>query len=251
MNLTLDSNHSLYGLTPQVQDFFNDFAMAQEFSYFQYARMFHDGSTLLLLNRVDIFNKFMDLGFGSYSSIREEDKSRCSYSFFWDEDLPEDPVSVGRSFHVYNGMTLLRRSRHYYDMIAFARQTPCDRPGGFYLTRIGALENFAHSFETKFGHILNEPEPHLIKPPVHQQDPNRDLICLGNKGITIQGRMGETHLTPREIDCLQLWARHLTMKEIGKHLQVSPRTVETIFNRARMRSGYSLRELVTVLAICP
>jgi DNA-binding CsgD family transcriptional regulator len=252
MNLQLDSNHSIFVNAPEVQEYFKEFAKREELSYFQFARFYNDGSMLGLLNRVDLFQKFLDLGWYSFSALREEDKSKCSYSFFWDEDLPEEPVSLARSHcSIYQGMTIVRRAPNYYDMIGFGRDTPCSSPGGYYLTRLRALEDFALSFEGAFKTILKNPAPHLIMPPSHQQDPNGPLICLGNRNIPIRGSQGHTHVTPRESECLQLWARHLTLKEIANYLDISPRTVETLLDRCRTRTGLTLPQLSRILVMCP
>ena len=252
MNLQLDSSHSMFGHALQVDHFFSDFAKSQELSYFQFARYYADGSALFLMSRVDLLQKFCDLGWGSFSSLRDENKSKCSYSFFWDEDLPFEPVSLARSHSsMYHGMTIVRRSQNFYDMIAFARNQPCANPGGYYLTRMGALKDFALSFEKTFKDVIKDPAPHLIKPPPHQQDPNCPFICLGNRNISLQGNQGSTHLTPRELECLQLWAHDLTLKEIGNQLGISPRTVETLFARSRNRTGLTLTQLSRMLSICP
>ena len=252
MNLHLDSNHSLFGLSPKVAEFFNDFSKQEDLSYFQFARYYTDRTELALLSRVDLLQKFLDRGWSSLSSIKEENKSRCTYTFYWDEELPETPVSLARaSCNIHHGMTILRRSHNFYDMIAFARDKPCSNPGGYYLTRLKALEDFTFSFERAFGDILKNPRPHLMAPPPHQQDPNGPLIFLGNRNIEIQGRTGPSHITPREFDCLQLWTRRLTLKEIARFLEISPRTVETLLERSRIRTGLSLPELSRILKVCP
>ena len=72
----------------------------------------------------------------------------ASIGYLWDEELPESPVQLARvKFNIRNGITLVRRSKNYYDMIAVALPNEQDNPGSFYLNKLKTIEQFVHEFD--------------------------------------------------------------------------------------------------------
>lgn len=142
MRLKIASDHPLFLLKAKVQEASSALFETFGFSYFQYLRCFADGSISVLTNHtglMECIEQFDDEPV-VFSSFAEEYEQSHSYWFLWDEELPDMPVRLAREqFNFHNGLTLVRRNKHYYDMIAVALPYEHPNPGSFYLNKYKAF----------------------------------------------------------------------------------------------------------------
>jgi DNA-binding CsgD family transcriptional regulator len=228
----------------KVQEVTNHFLSAMGFSYFQYLRCFADGSASLLTNNTGLIEHFAYANNSPviFSSFEKEHENAHSYWFMWDEELPEHPVSLAREkLSIYHGLTLVRRSKNYYDMIAVG--LPCEQanPGGFYLNKLQAIEQFIKEFDCDNKALLETINKNPIALPEPYRDANYQSMCLTQGKVVVKGREGLTHITAQELACLRLLMQGASHKNIAKELVVSPRTVETYLHRVKIRTGFSSR----------
>jgi DNA-binding CsgD family transcriptional regulator len=243
--------HPTLLLRHKIQSLTQDFCQQMGLSYFQYLRCFADGSVGLLTNKTELleyFQKQRDIPL-VYSAFETQHENQASYWFLWDEALPEHPVQLAREkFGIYHGLTFVRRSRDYYDMIAVAMPKPHAHASSFYLNKLKSIDFFIHEFDKNHQQLVQTMHQNPITVPLRQRDMNCEKICLGNAKLKVKGRRGYTHITVQELACLRLLSLGRSYKEIAKQLDVSPRTVETYIYRIKLRTDfYTLQELIELL----
>jgi DNA-binding CsgD family transcriptional regulator len=252
MAVSISRNHSIFQLKDKVQEISNELKTNFGFSYFQYLRCYNDGSAGLLLNDTNLTEYFWNQPTNIpliYSSFREEHETRHSYWFLWDEELPEYPVNLARNqFNICNGLTLVRRSRDYYDMIAVAMPSNLANAGSFYLNKLPAIEQFIIKFDKNEKELISN----MHKDRIHLPDPHRDKnyqkICLNSRHLEIQSKHGITYITSQELACIRLLCSGLSYKETAHILDISPRSVETYLSRAKIRTDLTLPEIKHIIA---
>ncbi len=254
MSFTLSKNHPILQLSDAVSEICHDFLKLHGFNYFQYLRCHKDGSMSVLTNDTSLLKYFVELDFPIFSSYQEDHVQRSSYWFLWDEELPWLPVKIAReksNFH--HGMTFVRRSPLYYDMIAFALPSQIRNPASYYMSRLKSLEWFIHWFDLNGKDLLKT----VTEDPIFLPETNRDInyqnLCLEKKfQFPIQGSLGETYITAQELSCVRLKTQGYGYKDIGRLLSLSPRTVETYLMRLKLRSGISSHsEFIKMMSQCP
>ena len=142
-------DHPTFLLKEKVQESSYDFLNSFGFSYFQYLRCYADGSVGLLTNDTRLFEFALSIDTMpvAFLSFKEQHHAAHSYWFLWDEELPGEPVRLVReTFRLHNGLTLVRRSQNYYDMIAVSSADELPNAGSFYLNKRKAIEQFIHDF---------------------------------------------------------------------------------------------------------
>ncbi len=240
MTLQITLDHPTFLLKSKLQEVSESFLHSMGFCYFQYLRCYADGSIGLLTNDTRLFEHFQEMDNQPvvFSSFEEEHAAAHSYWFLWDEELPEMPVELARQkYSIRNGLTLVRRSKNYYDMIAVALPKEQENPGSFYLNKLGAIEQFVNDFDVNNKDLLTVMNKNPIALPVAYRDENYQEMCLSDKRIVVAGKNGMTYVTGQELECLRLLARGETHKQIAKVLCLSPRTIETYLQRIKARTG--------------
>lgn len=254
MPLHIPQTHPIYELKSTVSTACKPFLQQFGFSYFQYLRCFADGSFSALINDTRVFDYFQTFNNIPlvYSSFTAQHENAHTYWFLWDEELPKFPVNLARDeFNVHHGLTLVRRTKNYYDMIAVALPHWQMNAGSFYINKLAAIEKFIQAFDDQHHDIIQAMTKNPIALPNKSRDINYKAICLKDGRFTVRGRYGLTYVTTQELTCLRLLAFGAAYKEIARHLRVSPRTIETYINRVKQRTGYHTRaELKYVISLC-
>lgn len=254
MSLQLSTDHPTFTLKTKIQAITQGFFASFGFSYFQFLRCFSNGAIGLLTNHTGLLEYFQHVENTPvvFSSFENEHEEAPSYWFLWDSALPEHPVSLAREkFRIHNGLTLVRRARDYYDMIAVALPFEHPNPGLFYINKIKVIEQFINDFEVTHVDLIRLMNRCPIQLPEAYRDVNYRKICLDKGKIVVKTSFGETHITAQELACLRLYQQGLSHKKIAQELAISPRTVETYMLRVRRRVGLSSRsELERLFSFC-
>ena len=151
MPIEIALDHPIFTLKDKVQEASSFLLETFGFNYFQYLRCYADGSINCLTNNTGLFEcaKEYDDQPIVFSSYEDEHENLPFYSFLWDEALPPTaPLQLAREkLNLHNGLTLVRRTKHYYDMIAVALPYEHSNPGSFYLNKIKIIEQFIYDFD--------------------------------------------------------------------------------------------------------
>lgn len=122
-----------------------------------------------------------------------------------------------------NGISICQQCEDYREIVAFYSGGDNEKINQFYINHLEYLMRFIHFFKQTFEEDLNKGyrrKNFLYTPQQYLNDNEQlsaSLPCLSFS----------TDLSKRELVCVKLRAKGKTMKEIGKMLFISPRTVET------------------------
>ncbi len=254
MSVPISLDHPILTVKPKIQEVSKNFLEVCGFSYFQYLRCFADGSIGLLTNNTDLLEHFQHVDNSPviFSYFDKAHENAHSYWFLWDEVLPESPVQLAREkFNIRNGLTLVRRSKNYYDMIAVALPSEQANPGSFYLNKLKVIEQFVNEFDVDNKDLIALMNKNPMVLPKAYRDVNYENICLRKGKIAIFGKHGLAHVTAQELACLRLFIRGVPHKKIALELNISARTAETYLIRVRQRTGFFSRvEMERMLSLC-
>jgi DNA-binding CsgD family transcriptional regulator len=241
MAVQISSQHPTLLLKNKIQKISHAFFETLGFSYFQHLRCFQDGSISLLTNNTSLFEEFSHVDNSAliFSSFKSENINSHSYWFLWDEALPQHPVQLAKQkYNIHNGLTLVRRYKNYYDMIAVALPYHHDQASIFYLNKLRVIEQFFNDFEHENKNLIELITQNRILLLPSQRDINYKNICLLKGRISIRGKSGVTYVTTQELNCLRLLFQGYSHKKIAQLLNISTRTVETYLLRIKHRTGY-------------
>ena len=255
MAVQLSLDNPAFTLKDKIQELNNNFFSTFGFNYFQYLRCYADGSIGLLTNHTGLveYLQHIDDSPVIFSSFEDEHESAHSYWFLWDEALPEFPVGLAREkFNIRNGITFVRRSKSYYDMIAVGLAVEQENAGSFYLNKLKIIEQHINDFDKQNRDLIQLMNENRILLPKPYRDVNYEDLCLVNGQVSIHGKKGPTYITSQELSCIRLLLQGYSYKEIAHLLGLSPRTVETYMARIKQRTGFASRyEIGRVLSLCP
>jgi DNA-binding CsgD family transcriptional regulator len=254
MSLKLSHAHPIFTLKNRVQELTKNFLNSFGFNYFQYLRCFSDGSLSLLTNNTGLIEYFQQIDNAPvvFSSFTKEHENSHSYWFLWDEALPSSPVQFAREkYNLHNGITLVRRYKDYYDMIAVALPNEHANAASFYLNKLKAIEQFINRFDKENKDLLIHINDNKLYLPTSYRDINYSNLCFNNGRVRISGYFGITHITAQELTCLRLLFQGCSYKEIAKLTNLSPRTIETYINRVKQRTGFTSRFEIEQALLCP
>ena len=244
MAIKIALDHPTIALKTKIQELCSDFFDTLGLNYFQYLRCYADGSIGLLTNHTGLIEHFQHVDNAPvvFSSFGEEHQNAPSYWFLWDEELPEMPVQLAREkFNLRNGITLVRRSKNYYDMIAVTSPIEQANSGAFYLNKLKAMEQFINEFDIKNKELIKVMDDNPILLPEPYRDINYQKICLTQGKFAVLGKEGMTYITAQELACLRLFVKGMSYKYIALILGISHRTVETYLQRVKQRTKCSSR----------
>lgn len=255
MALNISREHPTFQLKAKVQAFCSRYLQTHGFSYFQFLRCYPDGSFDLLTNNTGLFEYICQIDEMPviYSSFTNAHESQPAYWFFWDDELPAFPVNLARShFKIYHGVTLMRRNKDCYDMIAFGLPKPQQNVAAFYLTKYKIMEKCIFLFEKMHSDLIRDVKTATIALPEALRDSNYQKICLEKKALQIITANGNVPITPQEFHCLQLLNMGAQQKEVANIMAISPRTVETYLSRIKDRTGLTnYMDLAQSIVVCP
>ncbi|MBX9702988.1 MAG: helix-turn-helix transcriptional regulator [Silvanigrellaceae bacterium] len=264
INLSADkSNASAFRYNCQVFEQFNSICSPLfdhlGIKYFRYTRTFDDGSYFSLGSNLSYmqyyFQNIQSLGevFGPLIASAPE---TSYYSFLWPESLNaslkyEDSIfPILQEFNIWNGVTLYKRAKDFTESWNFAGNKEDNNLKQLYLNNLPLLKNFTKYFIEKATDLIDCSDIQKLaffKSPVTYNSPldilsnkekaNSFLEATKREQFYVTGKNKCVIISNRELDCLRLFARGRTMKEIAKNLNLSPRTAECYINNIKLKTG--------------
>ncbi|OJW51067.1 MAG: hypothetical protein BGO67_12100 [Alphaproteobacteria bacterium 41-28] len=203
----------------------------------------HEGYTELffkhdLYNQSDCYRGFLQSG-----SFSEEKRT---LSFLW---TPQGPGgSMRMSVDMWNGISFYQTTEDYIETWAFGGTLENSGLAEFYLNNLDLLKRFLMYFKNAAKDIIDLADKHKTidiafhdkKSNLYKADPEK-VIEFNKKILTkrycLSTGQKEFNLTLREIECLLYKSQGFTAKKIARKCDISPRTVETHFNKILFKSG--------------
>lgn len=220
------------------------FLQPRGFSYFQFKRIFKDGSFIVLANRPDFFQDFLEKDLIE-PSLCTPSHIRQSSVYFWDESLSIDRLFFLRETKgVYHGLTIIGRRKNFYDCTTFAMSERHPSPFAYYFHILKELQKFAELFPTKGRVLIEKAVEKSLKIPTSGHAAHRKGFFLPKRSTRFRiGEEAKDYITTYEALCVQLLQEGKSYKEIGSILSMAPSTVETHLKRLKTRTGLTLQEV--------
>lgn len=249
-------------VTQICQPFFNDSII----NYFDFARLYPDGSVLEFSSN-GIFNKYAyENGFYILSTIPEEKLGNLRFYYAAAAQNLHPWFTYSRDmFGIDNRIILFEKFRHHTDIYTFATNPTHNQAINFYLNNIDILKKFSTYYKEKAKKLFQIyeakkfiPENKLrrnnhieIVKSFSSADPlllNFNKVGVSDKKASCIPASIENKLTKREIECLRYLLLGYTAKETAKNLTLSSRTVETHINNIKHKLNcFSKRKIIQLL----
>lgn len=232
--------------------------------YFHFRRTFNDGSFLVLASNNDWPAYFVKNNIPITTPISQEHYDINRYFCLWEGNIPESTLADAKNyFGIRNALAVVEKNDNYFDSFSFANNTETYHAKDYYLNHIESLLKFIPFFKEQAAKLIKEAEKSPITRPTNLQDANLDKILRlkfddTNKeaffraiGVAKEFRSKNHNLTEiltkREIECIKYLSHSMSRKEIAKKLGLSPRTIDTHLEKARIKLGYfTNKELINL-----
>ncbi len=252
--MKLNDNHPVFDACKITHEIAAPLLEKFNLNYFQYARVYANGNSMLFINRIDWMKFYLENEHHIVSSIKPEQLDKQTYFFTWDGNLPDYATKLARDRgDMTQGLTLVKRHPEYYDMIAFAAPSDNQFAMDHYINNIAELQQFCLHFQDAASPMIMNPEKYTLALPSHMQDANKDKMILQQQQhrkrySIIHGNIS-SYVTEREKQIIHSLLKNTSQKIVAQELSLSVRTVETYLSRAKQRLGcHSTHQLLQLVS---
>ena len=239
-NLVTVDNHLAITLSSEVEQICKPLFTCFEISFFNYVRIFYDGQRLSLSNRSDWLEHYYNNQFQNRTVFKPSKEMMQDRYFLWDSaDCPIVQVA-GEEFNIAHGFTLIVPKDTYCEFFHFATDRKNIGLTNFYVNNVDIFERFATFFLEQGEDLIKKPKPYMPTEIIQQVKSLKDINIVNKimgtrdkffndtiiKKCKFKIHNRDILLSRREIECIAGLLSGKTMKEIGKILFLSPRTVE-------------------------
>ena len=118
-------------IAQEVDKICHPFLSPRRLFYFQFKRVYKNGSFITLANRPEFFKNLLEKDFVEPSPYMLY--THQSSIYFWDESLSKTHLSAIRKKQgVYHGLTIISRRKTFYDCTTFAMSERHPSPAAYY-----------------------------------------------------------------------------------------------------------------------
>jgi len=236
--------------------------------YFNYYKIFSD-SHFTLINHSKFLKVYLSQIKEAGDAFTEQINTAINakrYNFFMPSDIAlfdkrKNPlIHTLYDFNIWNSMTIFKlHPNKYIEIYAFSMTKNDLHAPQFYINNIRLLEHFTDYFNEKAKDLIDCRDKRKLAYSEQNFNFNAasedDLLAqkivqfLQETQLTsrfIKGKDNDLVLSKRETQCLEYLALGKSMKEIGRALDLSPRTIEFYFNNMKRKSGLSSKEEILV-----
>lgn len=218
------------------------FLHSRKLSYFQFKRVYKDGSFIILANHHKFFTDFLENAFAESPHLIPF-HTQQSTIYLWDEASPTTNLPlISEKKGIFHSITFVSRRKNFYDCTTFAMSKRHASPFSHYFLIIKEMQTFVEIFPTLARSLIEK----TIKKPIKIVTPRqgRKSFFLPKRSARFHiGEGAKDYVTTYEVLCLRLLQEGKSYKEIGSILSMSPNTVETHLVRLKARTGLTLQEL--------
>ncbi len=219
-------------------------------NFFDYARIYYDGSWTYFTSKNELSTYLFDSGFVFLPKINIAKK----FNYYLLSTFPEFAqllAELKNNFNVSNILASVVKHQNYIDIYWFGANEDGHNATNFYLNNLDLIRSNMLSFDEKAADLIKLAEKdRIVIPSLLKDDYNdafRQIKLQGNfyslylEGISIQ-------FSKRQYECLTLIAQGCTAKMIANKLSLSVRTVECYLNIIKSKlSCHSRPELIKLL----
>lgn len=250
-------NHFSLLSSHDIQQICNEILSSIGISYFNYIKIYSDGSRELLTNNAPWIEHFYKNGLYKTSGVTDIEYLLPKGYFLWSELKNDDAAySQGReSFNIDNGISFITKTTKSTTLYIFASTSDNHTINNFYVRNIDLLKRFILYFHDKAFSLITKSSQNKIYLPEKQLIHNRiNEINITDEArenfinktpinkFFILNKSDNVYLTKREAECAAYMLAGATAKQIAKKLSISFRTVESYFEKMKVKLNCPTKE---------
>ena len=225
------------------------------FNLITYRRFYNDGKMLYLFNHKEWMRFVLEKELWTTTRFQEKIKlinqSYSIHSIWEDKYLEKEEIYKALFEHnIWNGISIYRKFEHYIETFAFASMRENTSLLNFYIEHMETIEHFILYFRQQINSITKKMDPRILIPfeiqPLITPEPAK--LEIKNffektplKKITLNISGIDCSFSMREMECLISTIKGKTSKEIGRKLDLSPRSVEKYIDNIKEKMGCTSR----------
>lgn len=233
--------------------------------WFEYLKIFNDGGHLRLMNNLDYCRTYLstikNAGiFFTEQAIIAQNNGQHSYIMndLNQFDKNKDPiVFLLHDFDIWNCYKIYKTSHQFIECYTFSLTRNEVHAGQLFLNYPFIFEHFTHYFNERASDLIDCRSKRKLA--YYEQNFNFNKISQDNlldqkieqffrrtqlKKKLLKRKDENIILSKRETECLEFLALGMSIKEIGRTLDLSPRTIEFYLNNVKSKAGISSREVL-------
>lgn len=255
-----------------------------KFSSFRYFRVFNDGSYLNLSTNCEWLNQRVttipDNGITFHSALRSAQYD-CHTYYLWPNEPGNDSIlNLFYKFDIWNGISVYRRKECSIEAWSFGSTRENRQQSNFYVNNLDYINYFISYFNSSAAHLIDPSDfsklahfnealsiEHLERTLNSQRcggvgneekeskinkNKNHELLneklLKKNEKFFLPFPFNNIYFTQKELIVLKLITLGHTIKEIGKKMDLSPRTIEdylyTIKNKLNCNYKHEIANIV-------
>ncbi|WP_341793687.1 helix-turn-helix transcriptional regulator [Rickettsia endosymbiont of Ceutorhynchus obstrictus] len=223
--------------------------------FMAYGKIFKNGTYLPLITNTAAeflqiyFSTIKNNGFTYTNIINQTTNAKCNYVFFSNDincfDKRKDPIMyLMYDFNLWKNILMIYKltNLEFIECYMFGVEGNTAQATNFYLNNMPLLEHGIDYFNCKAKDLIDTSDKKKLAYFKQKLNFNiveqEELILQQSKQFALNTKFNNnSKLSLREIDCLYHLSLGNSMKEIGRILNLSPRTVEHHLNNVKQKTG--------------
>ncbi|MBA2654139.1 MAG: helix-turn-helix transcriptional regulator [Gammaproteobacteria bacterium] len=230
-------------------------------NFFAHVRAFHDGGFASLITRPELGEHYITQKYPiQFSGGNGIVLANGFYVVSGNSDIYTIKIAgdLRERFNTDHFVCIIDKQKDFDDMFSLATTPDNTYILNKYINNLDLLNQFLLYYKEKSKSLIakskvarysSEHFGATTQPmPCNIADREAFIQTMPLNKITLRGNLGDAVISKRELDCLKLIIKCYSFKQIGKTLDISPRTVETYVNTLKSKLGCDTKlELVNLV----
>lgn len=246
--------------TTLLSDLCDPFLKSIGLTTFLYGRVFNDGKFIMLSNNAEWMKAwFLDIPTIENTVLHTVFKNVPvgePYYFLWDTDSKSNLLNLHRNLGVCHGFDISYRLEDSIEGWSFSTNQEHELINNFYFNNLKILHKFILYVREKAGFLFDVKNQDQLASFINGFDlsfqpsfiPTETLNELSSslllKSYTLKINNSLIKISRREIECVLHYSQGKTAKDIGRELDISPRTVEAYIKDVKLKTGCSSKSIL-------
>lgn len=231
--------HASYTGADEVSQICKPLFNSLDLSVFNYSRLYHDNSLLVLDSHGEAFHHFCTNSFPASATVFTKG------IHLWEEYQPEKFLRESANyFNMHNGITISFQRQDYIECFNMASSIQDCSAINLYFNQLDLIEQFIFYFKAKAEKLINQAYKERFVIPeamrgnyLEEKTFDEFYQLIKTNKICMNFRSKEVILSRREYECLLQLAKAKTVKETARILDISPKTVESHLTNAKNKTN--------------